>query len=133
MRRRRPHMMGTRERPEPEPTFEGDPPPIDPSPAQPPSEFWHVRHNCGHAVFWSRPDIAVAVAGYPCPWCGAEDGKRVPQDLELIWDADTGVVAFRRLLPDRTVPWPAGLPYDPDAMVTLRHMANELCCTPITE
>ena len=44
-----------------------------------PNEFWHARHTCGHSVYWSDPNVAVLVSASSCPWCGAENRKKVPQ------------------------------------------------------
>jgi len=36
----------------------------------------HVRHACGHAVYWDDPEVAVITQDEPCPWCkGAPEGR----------------------------------------------------------
>jgi hypothetical protein len=92
-----------------------------------PIEFWHARHACGHAVYWSNPEIAVRTASSPCPWCGAENGKKVPQDVLMMRDSNIGIFSFREKLPDGRVPWPSDMPDAPDRIV-IRHMADSSCC-----
>jgi len=92
-----------------------------------PSEFWHARHACGHAVYRSNPVVAMRTAAAPCPWCGAEDGKKVPQDVVMLQDRNADVMAFREKLSDGRVPWPSALRDAPDRVV-LHHMADNSCC-----
>jgi len=84
------------------------------SPSKLPTEFWHARHSCGHAVYWSDPAVVMRAAPWPCPWCGAADGKRVPQNVPMLHDPNNGVLAFRELLPDQRVPWPSELANGPE-------------------
>ena len=92
-----------------------------------PSEFWHSRHACGHAVYWSNPVVAMRTASWPCPWCGGENGRKVPQDVAMMRDRNIGVMAFREKLPDGRIPWPSELREDPDGVI-LHHMADNSCC-----
>jgi len=39
-----------------------------------PTNYYHLRHSCGHAVYWSDASLAIIARTYPCPWCGAETG-----------------------------------------------------------
>ncbi|GAN81869.1 hypothetical protein SAMN02746095_02239 [Acidocella aminolytica 101 = DSM 11237] len=91
------------------------------------TDFWHIRHSCGHAVYWSDIDIAGRVSKAPCPWCGAEDGNKLPQSVPVLHDPKAGVLAFRELLPDGRVPWPSELA-DSGGRVALRHRADNGCC-----
>jgi hypothetical protein len=93
----------------------------------PMSEFWHARHSCGRAIYWCNPEIAVRAAPSPCPWCGAENGRKVPQDVAMIGDPRAGVMAFREIMPDGHAPWPSEVPDGPD-QVTVHHLPGGICC-----
>jgi hypothetical protein len=92
-----------------------------------PSEFWHVRHACGHAIYWSDPIVAIQTSAAACPWCGAEVGKKVPKNVLMFHDPNAGLVAFREKTPDGCVPWPRELSDVPDSVI-VRHMADGSCC-----
>jgi hypothetical protein len=91
------------------------------------NEFWHARHACGHAVYWSSPALAVRTAPWPCPWCGGESGEKVPQDVLMMQDRNVGVMAFRELLSGGRVPWPSDLPKQPDRILVY-HLPDDSCC-----
>lgn len=91
-------------------------------------EFFHIRHSCGHAVYWSSAQVAMRVEAAPCPWCGAEDGRKVPAEMNLLHDRRLGVLTFREL-ENGQVPWPSDMS-GPDGDIVLRHRADETCCTP---
>jgi hypothetical protein len=39
----------------------------------------HVKHCCGHAVYWADPIFAMLACDQPCPWClGAPPGMVLP-------------------------------------------------------
>ena len=93
-----------------------------------PGEFWHIRHLCGHSVYWSDMVVAFRTGASPCPWCGAEDGNKVPQDVAMMRDSRMGIYAFREKLPDGRVPWPSDMP-NASGRVILRHSADNSCCS----
>jgi hypothetical protein len=82
----------------------------------------HVRHSCGHRVFWDDPAYADAVAESPCPWCGGENGVTPP----------AGVVVHSTLWPGKVT----HVRQDPQRMcacekqgpIIARHRADEACC-----
>ena len=86
--------------------------------------FFHTRHACGHAVYWSDSVLAAQLAVSPCPWCG---GERVPPDVLMMRDSKLNAMAFRETKPDGSVPWPDGEP-PPDGNVILRHRTDGSCC-----
>ncbi len=88
------------------------------------AEFWHARHTCGHAVFWNDPKTAVQTSAAPCPWCGAETGQKVPQDVEVLGSPHGGVLAFRKVPPDGRVP---SLSKQRGTAI-LRHLRDGSCC-----
>jgi hypothetical protein len=92
-----------------------------------PSEFWHTRHTCGHAVYWSDPAVALQTSAAPCPWCGAAAGRKVPKNVAMLHDPNAGIFAFRQKLPDGRVPWPSELSDASDTII-VRHMADNSCC-----
>ena len=49
---------------------------------QPPEITFSIGHVCGHSVYWSDALVGMTVARAPCPWCGAEAGKPVPEDVD---------------------------------------------------
>lgn len=91
---------------------------------QPIDEFFHVRHACGHSVYWSKAGYAIRTAPFPCPWCGAERGNTVSPDEIVIQMSDA--LVFREFLPGQRVPLPKGWP--PTNEVVIRHLPDESCC-----
>lgn len=88
------------------------------------TECFHVRHACGHSVYWSRADYAIKTAPSPCPWCGAEGGIHVSPDEIAIQMSDA--LVFREFLPGDRVPVPEGWPRVGEIMI--RHLPDESCC-----
>jgi hypothetical protein len=86
--------------------------------------YYHARHVCGHAVFWSDPAFAVTASDHPCPWCGGETGESKPPPNVLCVADALGLVCFRALNPDGTAPIP-GREGEP---IILQHRADEWCC-----
>jgi len=84
--------------------------------------FYHTRHSCGHSVYWADPDVGMGVANWPCPWCGAETGIHVEDDMISM----SGVLVARRYNPDGTFPWPDDWK-KPDKII-VRHMTGDVCC-----
>jgi hypothetical protein len=93
-----------------------------------PSEYWHARHACGHSVYWSDMQVAFKTGAAPCPWCGAENGTKVPQNVAMMHDRRMGVYAFREKLPNGRVPWPSGVPHTASDMIIVHHRADKSCC-----
>src|SRR6185312_12733730 len=91
---------------------------------QPIAEFFHIRHACGHSVYWSSADYAIKTAPFPCPWCGAEAGSGVSPDEIVIQMSDA--LVFREFLPGNRVPMPKGWPSVDEIVV--RHFPDESCC-----
>src|SRR5689334_21023023 len=87
-------------------------------------DFWHARHTCGHAVFWNDPETAVRASTARCPWCGAETGQKVPQNVEVLGDPNGSVLAFRKMLPDGRVPSLSKRP----GKATLHHLEAVMNC-----
>jgi hypothetical protein len=112
--------------------------PGDPPPAKRRHEFFHIRHVCGHSVFWSDGDFAMAASAAPCPWCGGETGSHtVPPEVNMTCGTDPDQpMAFRAFLPGRLVPWPEDRSNAPwldrydDGPVIVRHMTGDVCCEP---
>jgi hypothetical protein len=93
-----------------------------------PREFWHLRHACGHAVYWSDPSVAIRTSAAPCPWSEAEAGKKVPKNVAMLNDRNVGIFAFRKKTPDGRVPWLIELPDAPDNLI-VRNMADDSAAT----
>lgn len=91
-----------------------------------PGEFWHTRHSCGHSAYWSDKVLAFRTGFAPCPWCGALDGKKVPDDMPLVHYNPGDIYVFREKQADGTVPWSGE---GPRGEVILRHRADNSCCT----
>jgi hypothetical protein len=91
---------------------------------QPITEFFHIRHACGHSVYWSSADYAIRTAPSPCPWCGAEAGIEVSPDEIAIQISDA--LVFREFLPGQRVPVPIGWPRAGE--IVIRHLPDESCC-----
>jgi len=91
---------------------------------QPIAEAFHVRHACGHSVYWSSAEYATRTALFPCPWCGAEVGIEVPPDEIAIQMGDA--LVFREFLPGQRVPVPKGWPRAKE--IVIRHSPDESCC-----
>lgn len=87
------------------------------------NEYFHTRHACGHAVFWSDVTIAASLAPYPCPYCGGEAGKPTPPEANTL-DCGEGLYCFRYMNDDGTVPGPGSI----GEQVVLRHRVDGLCC-----
>lgn len=100
---------------------------------QAPNEYFHVRHSCGHAVYWSDGTFAMVAADYPCPWCGGQSGNAVPQDQNLFAGLhddprQAGLFAFREFLPGHLVPVANDMQADMSKPVIVHHMTGDVCC-----
>ncbi len=85
-------------------------------------DLYHVRHSCGHAVYWNEAETAVVTAGYPCLWCGGASGHaQPPADAHVVDDPVHGLRCYQ----DPRV-WSA--PGD-DSLGVIHHMADESCCS----
>jgi hypothetical protein len=99
-------------------------------------EFFHTRHVCGHAVYWSNAELAMLASASPCPWCGAETGAVKPpegDDAVVRFFDPKGrlserLTVFRRLNPDGSALVPPDMIRNPNEPVIIRHRADEACC-----
>jgi hypothetical protein len=91
---------------------------------QPLAEFFHVRHACGHSVYWSSADYAIRTAPFSCPWCGGEASIEVSPDEIAIQMSDA--LVFREFLSGQRVPVPEGWPRADE--IVIRHLPDESCC-----
>ena len=82
-------------------------------------ERFHVRHACGHAVWWEWADVGTATSTYPCPWCGGQTGQQRPLSEQAL-DGGPGIGRIYQTRDVRGVG-------DPD-QVLLRHLADDSCC-----
>jgi hypothetical protein len=90
--------------------------------------FYHMRHVCGHSVYWSLMSARWLFTRHPCPWCRGEAGNPLPKKAEF-FEASRGIWAFRKLSWWRgRVPWPPHLAFLRDEPVTLAHMAGDCDC-----
>jgi hypothetical protein len=95
-----------------------------------PTEFWHARHACKHAVYWSNPLIAAQVILLPCPWCGTFSDK-VPSDVMMIrcpLGEGVEVFAFRKMMRHHRVPWPQDMSSPIDGIIHIYHREDRSCC-----
>ena len=101
---------------------------------QAPSEYFHVRHSCGHAAYWSDGTFAMLVASDPCPWCGGETGANpIPQDVNLHSGLasdprQANLYCFREKLPGDLVPVAADMDAAASDRVRIHHMTGDVCC-----
>lgn len=66
------------------------------------------------------------MGGAKCPWCGAENGRKVPDHVVLLGDSEgSGLRAFRNFGPDGRVP--SADPFE-RGIVKLHHMRDGTCC-----
>lgn len=92
-----------------------------------PVVYFHSRHVCGHAVYWSDAATAFETCAWPCPWCGGEQRKQFPPDGVML-DCGDGVLCFQQLNEDGSVP--AATPGEHGKFVVIQHRADETCCLP---
>lgn len=82
--------------------------------------YYHFRHSCGHAVYWTDPVDGFKCSFWPCPWCGAEAGPGIPPEHGLIGDPSDGCLISREK---------PGCINPTGGPVVIQHMYNEYCCT----
>ena len=91
------------------------------------SEFWHIRHKCGHPVYWNNLLFAWEARLSDCPWCGGPTGVKAPSTCKVVHDEKHGLLGFRNLLENGEVPWPHDEPL-PTEEVIVRHANDGSCC-----
>jgi len=89
------------------------------------ADLYHMLHSCGHAVWWSDPAFGFRAQASPCPWCGAQNGRRVPADQTILYDARKQQVVSKCLDWPADIPTPLGLP---NKKVSGQHLKDESCC-----
>jgi hypothetical protein len=75
-----------------------------------------VSHACGHQAWWENPELAEAVRGANCPWCGAETGQF----------AHYGILEMQG---GRVFPAPTMIALGDEGEVLVIHRADETCCS----
>lgn len=102
---------------------------------QPTMIYYHIRHACGHAIYWENEAFGKQTKALPCPWC---DGKAVAEVVDNMkpplgvkapdrFDgirAKDGTLCVRNWHPER-----GGLPCrEPDMQLAIVHEPEESCC-----
>jgi|SRR5271166_1127505 len=101
--------------------------------------FYHMRHVCGHSVYWSLMSARWMFACHPCPWCAGPaarsdpyghvlSGTPLPKKKTKFFQVSNGIWAFRKLSWWGRVPWPPHLAFLRDEPVTLSHMPGDCGC-----
>lgn len=90
-------------------------------------EFWHVRHACGHAVWWNHMTLAFMISEHYCPWCGGETMIGFVPDDHVFVDRERGIMAWRDFDVNGSVPCVPGM-LETDEPVILHHRVDESCC-----
>jgi hypothetical protein len=85
---------------------------------------YHVRHVCGHPVYWDRPEFAMSVRDFPCAWCGAETGIDVPPHGTVLHTLNGSVGPVDHCRQDHLAICSCERP----TAVIVRHLADDSCC-----
>ncbi len=84
---------------------------------------YHTAHSCGHSVYWSAPEWAVATFRSPCPWCGGDTGVVQAPTPGAIHDARNAVHIWSDI---RKYSCPGC--QAPGSQMRIQHMTDGACC-----
>ena len=84
-------------------------------------DIYHIKHSCGHSVYWDNPAMGLATKHFPCIYCGGEAGNPHPSGAVVHDINDLGHV--------RQDPSQGCHCEKEGTAVRAHHMKDESCCS----